>query len=64
MSVADAYRQQAERCRKREEGSIKPADRAFWLLLAEKWQSLAQDLEEQRDASQERDADQGGVKFS
>jgi hypothetical protein len=56
MSIADAYRQQAERCRKRAEESIKPEDGAFWLLLAEKWQLLAQALEGQRDELQKLDA--------
>lgn len=58
MSVADEYRKQAERCRVRAESSRKSTDRAFWLLLAENWQRLAQGLEEQRDDElQELDAD-------
>jgi hypothetical protein len=56
MSVADAYRQQAERCRKRAEQVIKPEDGAFWLLLAEKWQTLAQAMDGQRDELQNLDA--------
>jgi hypothetical protein len=57
MSVADEYRKQAERCRARAESSPKPADCAFWLSLAEKWQLLAQDLEETRhDELREPDA--------
>jgi hypothetical protein len=44
--VTDEYRKQAEACRKRAETSPKPEDRAFWLLLAENWRKLAQDLEE------------------
>jgi hypothetical protein len=61
MSVADAYRQQAERCRKRAEEIYKPEDGAFWLLLAEKWQSLAQALEERRDELHTIDADKSDV---
>jgi hypothetical protein len=58
MSVADEYRKQAERCRARAESSRKPADRAFWLLLAENWQRLAQSAEEKRhDQLQELDTD-------
>jgi hypothetical protein len=48
MSVAEQYRNQAEQCRLRAENSSKPADRAFWLLLAENWQKLAQDSDEPR----------------
>ena len=44
--VTDEYRKQAEVCRERSETSAKPADRAFWLLMAENWRKLAQDLEE------------------
>jgi hypothetical protein len=57
MSVADAYRQQAERCRSRADESSKPADRAFWLLLAEKWQMLAQAMESHHDEFQKLGAD-------
>jgi hypothetical protein len=46
MSVADQYRKQAEQCRIRAEKSSKPADRAFWLSLAENWQKLAQESDE------------------
>jgi hypothetical protein len=56
MSVADAYRQQAERCLKRAGKVTRPEDGAFWLLLAEKWQTLAQALEEQHDEIQNLDA--------
>jgi hypothetical protein len=45
MSVAGEYRKQAEQCRLRAESSSKPADRAFWLSLAENWQKLAQDAD-------------------
>ena len=58
MSVAGEYRKQADRCRTSAESSRKPADRAFWLLLAENWQKLAQSVEEQRhEELQELDAD-------
>jgi hypothetical protein len=43
MSVEDEYRKHADRCRFRAECSPKMADRAFWLLLAQNWQLLAQD---------------------
>ncbi len=46
MAVAAQYRKQAEQCRTRAEKSSKPADRAFWLSLAENWQKLAQDADE------------------
>jgi hypothetical protein len=44
-AVADEYRKQAERCRVRAENSSQNADRAFWLLLAQDWPTLAQDME-------------------
>jgi len=53
MSVQDEYRKQAERCRLRAENSAKAADCAFWLLLAEKWQVLAQDIEARASAQQD-----------
>jgi hypothetical protein len=43
MAVEDEFRKHAERCRRTAEASTKTADRAFWLLLAESWQKLAQD---------------------
>jgi hypothetical protein len=43
MSVEDEYRKHAGRCRFLAECSPKPVDRAFWLLLAQNWQLLAQD---------------------
>jgi hypothetical protein len=45
VSVEDEYRKHAERCRVMAENSPKTADRAFWLLLAENWQFLAQEME-------------------
>jgi hypothetical protein len=54
--VTDAYRKQAEACCKRAETSAKAADRAFWLLMAENWRKLAQDLED-RPASEIQDGD-------
>jgi len=45
VSVEDEYRKHAERCRLMAETSLKPSDRAFWLLLAQSWQTLAQDTE-------------------
>jgi hypothetical protein len=45
MAVEDEFRKHAERCRLLAECSSKPADRAFWLLLAQNWQLLAQDME-------------------
>ena len=44
-AVEDAFRKHAERCRLMAEASTTTADRAFWLLLAENWQMLAQDRE-------------------
>ena len=44
--VADEFRKQAEACRKRAELSVKQEDTAFWLLMAESWQKLAQSDEE------------------
>jgi hypothetical protein len=49
MADEDEYRKHADKCRFLAECSSKPADRAFWLLLAQNWQLLAQDLEEERD---------------
>ena len=45
MSVEDEYRKHADRCRFLAECSPEMADRAFWLLLAQNWQLLAQDSE-------------------
>ena len=45
MSVEDEYRKHAGRCRFLAECSSEQADRAFWLLLAQNWQLLAQDSE-------------------
>jgi hypothetical protein len=45
MSVQDEYRKHADRCRFLAECSSEQADRAFWLLLAQNWQLLAQDTE-------------------
>jgi hypothetical protein len=42
------FRKHADRCRVEAEKSNNPADSAFWLLLAENWQKLAQDYEETR----------------
>ena len=46
MAVEDEYRKQAERCLAQAEGSMEPADRAFWLLLAQNWQLIAQDSQQ------------------
>lgn len=43
--VEDEFRKNAERCRLMAEASPKASDRVFWLLLAENWQTLAQDRE-------------------
>ena len=45
MVVEDEYRKHADKCRFLAECSSEPADRAFWLLLAQNWQLLAQDCE-------------------
>jgi hypothetical protein len=45
MTVEDAFRKHADRCRVMAEVSTTTADQAFWLLLAENWQRLAQDRE-------------------
>ena len=45
MAVADEYRKHTEKCRIFAESSSKYEDRAFWLLLAQSWQMLAQDME-------------------
>jgi hypothetical protein len=44
MAIEDDFRKHAERCRLMAEASAKPADRAFSLLLAQNWQTLAQDM--------------------
>ena len=49
MTVEDEYRKHADRCRFLAECSPKMADRAFWLLLAQNWQLLAQDSEAEAD---------------
>jgi hypothetical protein len=45
MKIEDEFRKHAERCRIMAEASDKADDRAFWLLLAQSWQMLAQDME-------------------
>ena len=40
------FRKHAGRCRAEAENATEMADRAFWLLLAENWQKLAQESEE------------------
>jgi hypothetical protein len=49
MTDKDEYRKHADRCRFLAECSPKMADRAFWLLLAQNWQLLAQDSEAEAD---------------
>ena len=53
MTVEDEYRKHADRCRFLAECSPKQADRAFWLLLAQNWQLLAQDSEAEAEAEDE-----------
>jgi hypothetical protein len=60
-TVRDEFRKHAERCRLMAERSRRPADRAFWLLLAENWQLLAQDRQDRQDKAVEPHADGGGV---
>jgi hypothetical protein len=43
MIDLDLFRKHVDRCRLHAEMSSKAADRAFWLLLAQSWQLLAQD---------------------
>ena len=47
MAIEDEYRREAERCRVQAERAPKSADRAFWLMLAQNWQTLAQQSERQ-----------------
>jgi len=54
MALEDQFRKNAERCRLMAEASINTSDRAFWLLLAENWQTMAQD----REAEQPDERDQ------
>ena len=49
MTVEDEYRKHADRCRFLAECSPKMADRDLWLVLAHKWQRLAQDSEAEAD---------------
>jgi hypothetical protein len=46
MNVDNEFRKHAGRCRLQAESAIKMADRAFWLLLAENWQKLAEEFED------------------
>ena len=39
------FRKHAGRCRLQAESATEMADRAFWLLLAENWQKLAEESE-------------------
>ena len=41
MTRTEEYRQKAETCRRFEEQSDKPEQKAFWLRAAEEWISLA-----------------------
>jgi len=45
MSDADDFRKQAEECRQLAAAAIKPADKAFWLRVAEDWLRLAQEAD-------------------
>jgi hypothetical protein len=45
MGIEEAFRKHAERCRIMAKASSNTSDRAFWLLLAQDWQMLAQDIE-------------------
>jgi hypothetical protein len=42
MAIENEYRREAERCRVQAERASKSADRVFWLMLAQNWQTLAQ----------------------
>ena len=53
MSIEDEFRKYAETCRVMAAASAKATDRVFWLLLAQDWQMLAQDLE--AEAPEERE---------
>jgi hypothetical protein len=44
--VADAYRRQAEDCRKQAAQAFHPGDRAEWLRLAEAWSRMAGDVQQ------------------
>jgi hypothetical protein len=55
-TIHDQFRKHAERCRLMAEKSARPADRAFWLLLVENWQLLAQDSQD-RQARQDKAAE-------
>ena len=49
MSGVNAeFRKHAGRCRLKAESATQMADRAFWLLLAENWQQLAEETEERK----------------
>jgi hypothetical protein len=50
--IRHEFRKHAERCRLGSETAVNRADRAFWLLLAEGWQKLAQDYETDRGKSE------------
>lgn len=45
MSIEDEVRKYAETCRVMAAASAKVTDRVFWLMLAQDWQMLAQDME-------------------
>jgi hypothetical protein len=49
MDDADQYRMQAEDARKTAGRSIRPEDKAFWLLLAQDWNRLAQEIDQREE---------------
>jgi hypothetical protein len=46
VSRAEAFREHADECRRHAEWSHVPADKARWLMIAEKWLKLARETEE------------------
>jgi hypothetical protein len=44
--VTYEFRKHAGRCRSQAESATQMADKAFWLLLAENWQKLAEEFED------------------
>jgi hypothetical protein len=45
MSKAQEYRERAEECRRESEQCCTPVEKNHWLVLADQWLSMAQDLD-------------------
>jgi hypothetical protein len=52
--LSTEYRAKADDCRRQSERSIRMADKARWLIIAEEWLTLAQQIDKKNDRSATR----------